>query len=231
MSDRNKKSKLSNNSPAASVRVGVPAHEMVYQKLRQGILYGELKPGKSVTLQGIADELGVSLTPIRESVRRLIAERALEFHGNRRITVPAMTAARLEEIYIARLDLEGELVDRAAHSLSEEKITELEHIDRQLDVAISEGDVVNYLKCNFAFHHGLYNARHSEILLPMVETLWLQLGPSLRVVCGRYGTSDLGDLHKTAIAAMRDKDPLALRQAIEEDIMQGRQIIGDVLSL
>ncbi len=92
---------------------GLPAHELAYRDLRQRILYGEFKPGRPVTLQGIADELGVSLTPIRESVRRLIAERALELHGNRRISVPQMTHSRLEEIYTVRSKLESELAYRA----------------------------------------------------------------------------------------------------------------------
>ena len=216
---------------ASTAGAGMPAHEMVYQKLRQSILYGELKPGNPVTLQGISDALGVSLTPIRESVRRLISERALEFHGNRRITVPAMTYDKLEEIYTARRSLEGELAYRATFVLQKHNIDELETIDQQLDQAILEGDIVSYLKSNYAFHHQLYKARPSEILLPMVETLWLQLGPSLRVVCGRYGTSGLGDLHKTAIEAMRAHNPETVRAAIEEDIMQGRQIIGKVLLL
>ncbi len=212
-------------------RVGIPAHEVIYQKLREKILYGEFKPGGAVTLQGVADSLQVSLTPIRESVRRLIAERALEFHGNRRISVPKMTQGRLEEIYTARLNLEGELVKRAVNGITEEKLTALESIDHQLDLAISEGDTFNYLKFNFLFHQQLYRMQHSEIILPIVETLWLQLGPSLRVVCGRYGTSGLSDQHKKAIQALRDKDPLAAQKAILDDILQGRQIIFEELSL
>ncbi len=211
--------------------VGIPAHEVIYQKLREKILYGEFKPGRAVTLQGVADSLQVSLTPIRESVRRLIAERALEFHGNRRISVPKMTEGRLEEIYTARLSLEGELVKRAVNGMTEEKLTVLEDIDYQLDLAISEGDTLDYLKFNFLFHHQLYQMQHSEIILPIVETLWLQLGPSLRVVCGRYGTSGLSDQHKKAIQALRDKDPLAAQKAILDDILQGRQIIFEELSL
>jgi DNA-binding GntR family transcriptional regulator len=218
-------------SIGSSGGAGTPAHELIYQKLREKILYGEFKPGSSVTLQGIADSLQVSLTPIRESVRRLIAERALEFHGNRRISVPQMTYNRLEEINTARLSLEGELVYRAALNVSDAKISLLETIDHNLDIAIGDGDTFSYLKYNFLFHHELYRMQHSEILLPIIESLWLQLGPSLRVVCGRYGTSGLSDQHKKAIQALRTGDPAAVRAAIHEDILQGREIIVEELSL
>jgi len=209
---------------------GIPAHEMIYQRLREKVLFGELKPGKAVTLQGVADEMQVSLTPIRESVRRLIAERALEFHGNRRISVPAMTRSRLDEIFTARLSLEVELTARAVAFVTDQKLNNLQALDDQLDAAIAEGDTHNYLKYNFYFHHELYEMRESEILLPMVETLWLQLGPSLRVVCGRYGTSGLSDQHKKTIHALRIKDCQGAQNAIRDDILQGQQIIIDELS-
>jgi len=204
---------------------------MIYQQLRDKVLYGEFKPGKAVTLQGIANEMQASLTPIRESVRKLIAVKALEFHGNRRISVPAMTQSRLEEIFTARLSLEGELVGRAASRVTDQKLAKLQAIDDQLDAAIAEGDTYNYLKYNFRFHHELYKMRQSEIILPMVETLWLQLGPSLRVVCGRYGTSGLSDQHKKTIVALQEKDFQAARDAICNDILQGQQIILEELSV
>ena len=215
---------------ANSKNVGVPAHEVIYQKLRDKILYGDFKPGKAVTLQGIAEELQVSLTPIRESVRRLIAERALEFHGNRRISVPVMTEARLEEIYTARISLETELMKRALNSVTSQKIDVLRRIDEQVDVAINEGDTYNYLKYNFEFHYELYNMKDSEIILPMVRTLWLQLGPSQRVVCGRYGTSGLSDQHKNALRAIDAGDHEGALEAIREDILQGRQLIREELA-
>ena len=222
---------MPNNLVGANDRVGIPAHEVAYQKLRDKILFGELKPGNAVTLHGIADLLGLSLTPIRESVRRLIAERALEFHNNRRISVPVMTFDKLEEIYIARKFLEGELAFRACLNVEHIDIVALEEIDHNLDLAISEGDIFNYLKNNFLFHRELYKSGDSGTLLPIVETLWLQLGPSLRVVCGRYGTSDLGDMHKIAIKALSENNAASVREAIHADILQGKQIVAESLSI
>ena len=208
---------------------GLPAHELAYRDLKQRILYGEFKPGRPVTLQGIADELGVSLTPIRESVRRLIAERALQFHGNRRISVPQMTHGRLEEIYTVRSKLEPELAWRATKHVTNADIDRLEAIDAELDQAIADGDVGAYLKHNFRFHRALYSRADSEVLLPIVESLWLQFGPSLRVVCGRYGTSGLSDQHKETIKALRAKNAGSVQKAILQDIAQGSTFVTDEL--
>ncbi len=211
------------------IAAGLPAHELAYRELKQRILYGEFKPGRPVTLQGIAGELDMSLTPIRESVRRLIAERALEFHGNRRISLPQMTHARLEEIYTVRSKLEPELAFRATVHMTIADIARLEAIDDELDQAIAYGDAGAYLKHNFRFHRALYSRANSQVLLPIVESLWLQFGPSLRVVCGRYGTSGLSDQHKETIRALRSANAGAVREAILHDIAQGSKFITDDL--
>ena len=77
---------ISLKGPSDPVRL--PAHELVYRDIRDQILFGEFEPGQPVTIQGLTDALGVGMTPVREALRRLTAEGALEFLGNRRIAVP-----------------------------------------------------------------------------------------------------------------------------------------------
>jgi DNA-binding GntR family transcriptional regulator len=80
--------------------------ERVYSRLREAILNGHFEPGRSVTLRGVAKLLDVSPMPVREALRRLTAERALELLSNRRVAVPIMTITKLEEICDARIALE-----------------------------------------------------------------------------------------------------------------------------
>lgn len=197
------------------------AHQRIYEALRAMVLLGELPPGRDVTLLGLAEELGVSITPVREAVRRLIAERALQFHGNRRISVPRMSAARLKELYDVRALLEPELAARAIFADRVALADHLEKVDAQLDTAIKNGEVAQYLLLNYQFHFTIYSAVKSEVYLPMVESLWLQVGPFLRVVCGRMGTTNMIDHHKAAIAALRSNDAAALKAAIDDDLKQG----------
>ena len=67
---------------------GLPAHEMTYRALKELLLFGEIAPGQAVTIQGLVARLEVGMTPVREALRRLISEGALEFQGNRRVSVP-----------------------------------------------------------------------------------------------------------------------------------------------
>lgn len=206
---------------ASETLPATPAHQRIYEALRAMVLFGELPPGRDVTLLGLAEELGVSITPVREAVRRLTAERALQFHGNRRISVPRMSAARLKELYDVRGLLEPELAARAVFSDRMVLAEKLEKMDADLDAAIGSGDVEQYLRLNYHFHFAIYSAVESDVYLPMVESLWLQVGPFLRVVCGRIGTTNMIDHHKAAIAALRNNDAASLKTAIDDDLKQG----------
>ena len=81
---------------------GLPTHELVYRQLRDMVLFGDLVPGQAVTIQGLTQYLSAGMTPVREALRRLIAEGALEAQGNRRISVPRLTRANVDELIFAR---------------------------------------------------------------------------------------------------------------------------------
>jgi DNA-binding GntR family transcriptional regulator len=204
-----------------------PAHERVYQALRERILFGGFQPGRPVTLRGLAESLGVSPMPVREAVRRLIAQRALELHDNRRVSVPAMTAGKFGEIVFARLALEPELAVRAMARIGEAEIAAIVHIDDQIEAAMQSGDPEGYMRFNHAFHASIYSLAESQTLGALVDSVWLQFGPFMRTVYGRFGTSSLEDQHQRAIAAIRRQDAEGLRTAIAEDIMQGMRFIGE----
>lgn len=203
----------------------VPSHEVTYCRLRDMILFGQLAPGQPVTIQGLTATLKAGMTPVREAIRKLTAEGALDLQGNRRVCVPQMTASQLEELAFARLTIEPKLAFMAAEKLAAADIAKLTRIDADINDAIATGDVHRYLLNNFRFHFTLYEHASAPILLSLAQMLWLRFGPSLRVVCGRYGTSNLPDRHDEALAAMRAGDTEAVATAIREDIEQG---IGQV---
>ena len=76
----------------------LPAHEIVYRKLRDLVLFGEIAPGQAVTIQGLTDQLDAGMTPVREAIRRLISEGALDFQGNRRVCVPNLSVQNVNEL-------------------------------------------------------------------------------------------------------------------------------------
>lgn len=199
----------------------LPEHERAFRGLRDMILHGELAPGQAVTIQGLVETLEMGMTPVREAIRRLTSLGALEFKGNRRVSVPDMDEHTYGELSFARLAVEPELARRAVKYLDNRAISRLEALDTQVDDAIERGDVRGYLEANRLFHMTLYQASGAEVLLGISEMLWLRSGPSLRVMLGRAGTANLPDMHREALAAMREGDAEGVAAAIRGDIEQG----------
>jgi DNA-binding GntR family transcriptional regulator len=209
----------------------IPSHEVTYARLRDMILFGHLSPGAPVTIQGLIGDLAAGMTPVREAIRRLTAEGALLPQGNRRVAVPRMTADLLDQVAFARLTIEPKLAELAAAQMTPALVDRLQAIDSAVDRAIKVGNIPAYLEANHAFHFALYEASDAPVLLDIARSLWLRFGPSLRVVCARYGSGILPDRHSEALAAMRARDGVALAAAIERDIADGvgqvRQAIAE----
>ncbi|TMV04987.1 GntR family transcriptional regulator [Ruegeria sediminis] len=207
-----------------------PAHEQVYHTLRSQILFGEMVPGQPVTIQGLTDSLGVGMTPVREAIRRLISDGALVFQGNRRVSVPVLSGEDIEQLIFARNAIESELSRRAALRMNKKEVDDLEAIDRNLDEAIDAGDVSGYLRQNYAFHAALYAHADAPVLSDLAERLWLRFGPSLRIVCGRFGTQSLPDRHKDIIRCLRNREADGVAEAMAQDVEQGMELMADVLA-
>ena len=208
----------------------IPSHELTYARLRDMVLYGHLEPGQPVTIQGLVGDLDAGMTPVREALRRLTAEGALEPQGNRRVTVPRLTPAILEQVAFARLTIEPRLAELAASQLTPDLIASLTALDERVNEALRVGDIPAYLESNHAFHFALYEVSGAGVLLDMTRSLWLRFGPSLRVVCGLSGIEGLPDGHVEALAAMRAGDAGALAHAIRNDIAQGVEQVREALA-
>jgi len=214
---------------APQVAGKTPVHQHVYKRLRAMILFGDLAPGQAVTIQGLTTQLDAGMTPVREALRRLIAEGALKQQDNRRVTVPILTLQGAEELGFMRKALEPELTRRAAARMTPALLRQLDQCDASLNQAIAKGDVGGYLTHNYRFHALVYIASEAPIMTATVNRLWLRFGPSLRVVCGRFGTSNLPDKHMDLLAALRGNDIDAAANAMAEDVEQGMLLVRAAL--
>lgn len=138
-----------------------------------------------------------------------------------------MTREKFEQVLFARSALESELAARALANMRASDIDAIQRIDKRIDKAMAEGDVSGYVRANYQFHFTIYGLARADMLLALVESVWMQFGPFMRMAYGRFGTSILEDQHEVAIAAMRRKDEKKLRKAIVADIEQGMGFIGE----
>lgn len=202
------------------------AHDRVYRSLRTRIMHGELEPGAALTLRGIGKEYDVSMTPAREAVRRLAAEGALMLSSSGRVSTPELSAERLEELAALRALLEPELAARAMPRAHMALIERLEMIQASIGQVIAREDAVGYLRTNLEFHRTLYLRAQAPAILAMAETVWLQLGPTMRKLYGRLRRTEPPHYHKLIIAALKAGDEPGLRLSVRMDVTQGLKLLA-----
>ncbi|MBP9049233.1 MAG: GntR family transcriptional regulator [Tabrizicola sp.] len=203
------------------------AHERVYRTLRQQVMHGELAPGQALTLRGLGKQFGVSMTPAREAVRRLVAEGALTLSSSGRVTTPELTPERIEELAAIRAMLEPEMAARAlprAHFALIERLSAINALNAE---AVQKQDAVAYVRTNLEFHRTLYLRAQTPAMLALCETVWLQLGPTMRAVYARLHRKEAPPYHRMILAALKAGDEPGLRLAVRTDVTQGlRHLAG-----
>ena len=200
---------------------GETVQQWVFRRLRRSVMSGRFPPGQAVTIRGLAEALGVSAMPVREALRRLVAERALVLLDNRRVRVPEMTAQRFDELFAARTLLESEAAARALPYADAGFRERLAVLDGRSDAAWKQGDIEAMIETNLAFHAALYGTRADSVLMPLIESVWLQIGPFMRLALADLEEHYRVDRHQEALAALTAGDEAALRRAIEADIRDG----------
>lgn len=193
----------------------------VYARLRNAIMVGAIPPGTSLTFKGLAADMGLSPTPVREAIRRLSSENAVEILGNRRLRIPAMTAERFEDLAGLRILLEIHAAKRALRHVSEANIQTIKEIDDQMDDSIEASDLDRLINLNYQFHTALYALDPNQATLPLIRSVWLQLGPFHRTVIEDVKEYYVVDRHKEMLAALRARDTQALITAVRADIEDG----------
>ena len=203
------------------------AHERLYRTLRQQVMHGELAPGQALTLRGLAKQFDVSMTPAREAVRRLAAEGALTMSSSGRISTPELSPERIEELAAIRALIEPEMASRALPRAHFALIDRLAAINQVNAEAVARQDAVGYVRSNLEFHRTLYLRAQAPAMLAICETVWLQLGPTMRALYARVRRNEPPQHHKLILAALRAGDEPGLRLAVRTDVTQGlRHLAG-----
>ena len=199
--------------------------ETAYRNLCEAFNTGRFAPGDTLTLQELADQLGISMTPVREAVRRLVAEGALIDTPSRTLAVPTFDRQRMADLKSARLALETLMLERSMARATPEWIVALEATLRAPDAAGRTGPD---LRQNHAFHFTLYRQAGSDVLLPMVQALWLQYGTYLHLIMKHPDAARIADhrYHHAIIDALRRGDRDGARAALALDIERSFRVLA-----
>lgn len=205
--------------------------DRVYAELRRALICGLFEPGQVLTIRGLADELMTSTMPVREALGRLISEKALEALPNRSVRVPTVTLARLDDLLRIRVLIEGEAVALAAPQMAASDVSRVRAILHEWDEMRNlslRGDFDREVTLNHSFHFEIYRSSGSAVLMPMIESLWLQSGPCIREAAYAFseaGETDTGHHHRLIVDALADRDAIAARAALVADISRPFEVL------
>lgn len=194
--------------------------------LKQAIQEGRLHPGERLVTRPLAARLGMSPTPVREALLKLVAGGILETVSSQAFRVPVLDAARYMELADIRRALEGLAAERATLQIETTEIAALRTIHQKLQAAKMAADPAAALALNRAFRFGLYEAARMPALLEMIERLWLQIGPTLNFLYPQQQPAAVGHHNYDSILAGLERgDSAAVRIAINRAIDDGSSIL------
>lgn len=204
--------------------------EQAYQALRSALMRGQLRPGAKLRLRPLSQRFGISATPMREALMRLVAEKALTLDGRGTVVVPRLTLDQLLEIRAIRVDLEGRGAATAARLASAAEIAGLAAIHAQISTCHERTDFATAVHLNTEFHLELCRLARLPIVHELVEGLWVRCGPILSHLYDAGLPDWEPHPHLRVIHALEARDPETARNAIREDIERGGQGLLDHVS-
>lgn len=203
--------------------------DKTYQTLHQWLTVGRFFPGERLKIRQLAQELGVSVMPVRAALQRLAAEGALVNTPNCGMMVPKLKRAQFDDILQTRILLEGQAAELGAYRMSESDMAKMDALNQTMRSAVLAQDVKTYLDANEVFHVTLYRASGSPLLMELIETVWLKVGPiSNQLFENERFAQKLNDAHDDVMHALKLRDGAAVRRAIEQDMFYAGQYLKTI---
>jgi DNA-binding GntR family transcriptional regulator len=202
------------------------------EKIRTGILRGSLKPGERLVERDLAEQVGTSLTVVREALVQLETEGFITKRPNSATHITQLSRVEIEQILVVRRVLEGFALEEAARKATAEQIRLLETLHQQAVEAARASKCQEYIHGDLLWHDAVWQATGNEALRGALKRLVLPLfGFSAIQVASREGFDLRQDAysHLPLLEAIRKRDPAAARQAFETafDAWRGRLVETD----
>ena len=145
--------------------------EKVYRFLRDGIAEGRYQTGDCMVEMKIAEELGVSRTPVREALKQLELEDLVSSHPNRGVVVKGLSSEDLQDVSTIRHLLEGQAAFWAAQRVSDTQLSELREVVELMEFYTAKSDVAHLVALDTRFHELIYEASGSRTIRHILASL------------------------------------------------------------
>ncbi|NLY55128.1 MAG: GntR family transcriptional regulator [Firmicutes bacterium] len=207
-----------------------PLRELVFEVLREAIITGKLRPGERLMEVQLAEELGVSRTPVREAIRKLELEGLVLMIPRRGAYVAEISMKDIADVFEIRAALEGLAAQLAAERCTPEEIENLERSLVQINVSAERGDIHAGIEYDTTFHDQLVAASHNNRLIQMVANLREQVQRFRSTSLAHPGRMKVAwEEHKKIVEAIAQGDGELARQLAHEHIANAEKSLMDAI--
>lgn len=196
-----------------------PLRELVFESLREAIINGQLRPGERMMEIQLAEEMGVSRTPVREAIRKLELEGLVVMIPRKGAYVAGLSLKDIADVFEIRRALEGLAAELAADRISEDELEKLERYLVIIAEQIEAGDLQKVVEVDTDFHTLLYQASRNQRLTQIINNLREQIQ--------RFRTTSLSypgrmktalEEHRKIVEAISSRDGDQARRSAQEHI-------------
>jgi DNA-binding GntR family transcriptional regulator len=203
--------------------------DQIRSALADAVSSGKLRAGTVLEEQQIADQCGVSRTPVREAIRQLQASGLVEAIG-RRMVVARLTPTRIMEMFEAMAEIEAVCVRLATYRLTVLERSELIRLHEQTEALVEIDDVNHYDELNTAFHEALYYGTHNSFLIEQALSVRARLAAMRRMQLRKKGRLALSrGEHQDDIRAINEGDGEAAARRMRAHMLNAASALASSL--
>lgn len=198
--------------------------DLVYDQLSDALMTGAFWPGEALNINDLATQFGTSIMPVRDAVRRLAAERALLVEPQKGVRVWRPTKSEFAEITHVRTLLEGDVTAAAVAHLTDKNVRDVARaIDEMNELGVFRSE--RFLVLNKQIFFTLYEAAQRPATLPIIQSLWRQIGPIVRLYSLFEGFPPTVETSLAFVEALRRRDGEAAREIRIKQILRPSEIL------
>jgi DNA-binding GntR family transcriptional regulator len=203
-----------------------PLREVVYDSLKKSILHGKLKAGQRLIEETLANQIGISRTPVREAFHKLERDDLVSRLPKGGFAVRGFTVEDVEEVFGIRIALESYAAFLAATHITPDKISVLEKKTDESEDLLEKGDDEKVIQLYTEFHDVLYKSCKSKKLIEMINNFrdyFYRYRSSLLQTPNGIKTS-ITD-HREMIDAMKKRNPKLVEKLVRGHLDRGKEIV------
>lgn len=205
----------------------------VYEAVSQQIAAGMLRPGERIVVEHLAEQLGVSPTPVREALSRLVRDGVvIELPGSK-LQLIDLTPAYISEVFQVRAALEGLAAELATPRIAREILDSLRQRLAVIGMSIAAGNIAAYTQSDTELHTFIAQTSGNQLLIHSLRSLQLHIN-LIRAFAQRHNSDHLRrshDEHLAILNAFAQRDPAIARQSVERHIRESGARIAQLIDL